>query len=205
MKKIFLLIAAITLAFSPLQAQQSKATRTKEIRAAYSAALTASGQTEEPRALGVTHIRVQHCFPGTGLQYRDVDIFENGDFNEDGSRYAAAPYFVRAKTNLYDCGGRKIVEEFLYDKNGKPMFLFRTEENVFAEAEIALESRYYFYEDGSLCDFIFKVKDRKTGQYCTSREFPDLFDAMNGEDWKSWLEIFDDYARVTSSLIDFNL
>lgn len=203
MKKSFLLFAAIILICSTAPAQNSKAARTKQIRAAYAVALQSSAPAEEPRAQNVIRAKVQHCFPGTGLQYWDVDIFHYGDFDDECSEYKAAPYFVRAKTNLYDCAGRKLLAEYLYDGEARPMFLFKTEANVFAETDILIEYRYYFYEDGSLCDFILKVKDRTTGQYLSEKNMPDLFESINGEDWKERLEDFEDYKRVTSALIDF--
>ena len=148
---------AASLLLSPALSAQDTATKAKlaEIRKAYAQAmqLEKDGKTGPSKNFQTFH-RVQSDPNGDTWEMRTDFVVDPGGYIEELDLYYPILRFVRES-------GNDAVQEFLYDPDGKLLFVFIR--NRYDQDGPIVEERYYYGDEGSIWKIVKEI-DPKTGK-----------------------------------------
>lgn len=142
MKKIHfcLLLAAALLLIAPAVSAQDAAQKARlaTIREAYSAAMKLAAKNQSAESKNTQVFQSVQSDPN-GVWKRKVEFVYDLDYLEEMDLYTPDPVFIRQDNGGY-------LQEFLYDKEGKLMFVFERSDP--GEDDETVEYRYYYDEEG---------------------------------------------------------
>lgn len=142
MKKIPALILALLIAIT---SSAQTASAVQRIREMYASALNLVKMQDVYREDGIpennTQIVMKRNLPGTGEQKSVMNFYYSEDDSEESfeSNRFFFPVFVTVK---YNYAAVNFYDEYLFDEEGKPAFLFRRSDSYSEEGKVD-EQRFY--------------------------------------------------------------
>lgn len=106
------------------------------------------------------HLNIEENYPGTGMHHEDVFIYHDEMEAPDGEVFP--PKRISFVTAKYNFAASNFYEEYLYDKNGRPEFIYAimSSDNEFQD----IEYRFYITA-GKLIKAIVKTRSSANADF----------------------------------------
>lgn len=185
MRKLIILITALAWA-TGMEAQKTAEAKARvdEIRQLYKEAWEAVAYYDTLAMDGLPKSRMvvesDYMASGSGPRHEIITYFFSVDFDEERYAEYAEPYLVTRKYNIDDS---QYYEEYLYDRKGKPCFVYWRNSD-------GDEARYYWSEKGELVNSITGDKEVPSTDYYLYRagKLKMAFDAMMNVDMEYFFQ-----------------
>lgn len=106
------------------------------------------------------HLNIEENYPGTGMHHENVYIYHDEMEAPDGEVFP--PKRISFVTVKYNFAARNFYEEYLYDKNGRPEFIYV----IMPEDVEDLDTEYRFYfSSGKLIKAIVKTRSSANDEF----------------------------------------
>lgn len=89
------------------------------------------------------NVNIVQNLPGTGAHRHDIRMYY-GDLESDEEGDPYPPHYLRFVTSRYNYAARVFYEEYLFDKNGKLMFVYAVTPDAVDDETIYRELRLWF-------------------------------------------------------------